>query len=80
MCVLINVPLSMCAARSVEKGEEAVKKLEADGLRPVCVQLDVCSKDSIEAAKKMVEEKYGHLDVLVNNAGILLSVSTQSCE
>ena len=62
-------------ARNVEKGRDAVRKLEKVGLHPVFVQLDVTSKESIAAARREVEEKYGRLDVLVNNAAVLISVS-----
>ena len=34
------------------------------------IQLDVSDQSSIEAAAKTVEERFGVLDVLVNNAGI----------
>jgi len=34
------------------------------------VQLDVTDERSVEQAAKLVEEKYGHLDVLINNAAI----------
>lgn len=51
-----------------------MKTLEADGLRPVALRIDVASTESIRLAKKEVEERYGRLDVLVNNAAVLLSV------
>ena len=44
-------------------------------MHPVFIQLDVGSKESIEAARQEVESKYGRLDVLVNNAGVLIQVS-----
>ena len=39
------------------------------------VQLDVDSKESIEAAREELATKYGRLDVLINNAGVLIRVS-----
>ena len=62
-------------ARNLERGESAVAQLEGEGLNPEFLLLDVDSEESIRAAKEMVEKKYGRLDVLVNNAGILLRVS-----
>ncbi|KAK3943615.1 short chain dehydrogenase [Diplogelasinospora grovesii] len=50
--------------------DEAVAKLEALGLSVEGVVLDVNSDESIAQAAKFVEEKYGRLDVLINNAGI----------
>jgi NAD(P)-dependent dehydrogenase (short-subunit alcohol dehydrogenase family) len=32
--------------------------------------VDVTDDDSITAAANLVNDKYGHIDVLVNNAGI----------
>lgn len=56
--------------RRKEAIEEAAKKLQADGLAVEPLVLDVDSDESIEAAAQEVEQKYGRLDVLINNAGI----------
>lgn len=50
--------------------EEAAKKLQSEGLSVEALILDQTSDASIEAAAKTVGDKYGHLDVLINNAGI----------
>jgi NAD(P)-dependent dehydrogenase (short-subunit alcohol dehydrogenase family) len=52
-------------ARSVERGEAAAAELGAR-----FVQLDVTDDASVEAALRVIEEREGRLDVLVNNAGI----------
>jgi NAD(P)-dependent dehydrogenase (short-subunit alcohol dehydrogenase family) len=52
-------------ARNVERGQAAASEL---GGR--FVQLDVTDDSSVEAALGVVAEREGHLDVLVNNAGI----------
>ena len=73
-----NLPLTFPAvARNRERGEDAVKQLEEEGLQPEFLPLDVDSEESIKSAKETVEKKYGRLDVLINNAGVLLRVSTQ---
>ena len=64
-------------ARNIAKGRQAVEQLNKEGLDPQFLHLDVASIESIEAAKKEVEKKYGRLDVLVHCAGLLLAVSMQ---
>lgn len=60
------------AARSWSKTEEAVKAIISEtgnsDLTPVVIDLD--SDETISNAAQIVEEKFGHLDVLVSNAGI----------
>ncbi|KAF9039602.1 NAD(P)-binding protein [Hymenopellis radicata] len=58
------------AARNVEAGKEAQAKLASDGLDVHFVQMDVTSPESVSAAKSAVEAAEGHLDSLVNNAGV----------
>ena len=57
-------------ARDEGRGKAAVALLNAEGLSPKFHQLDITSHESVEALKKFVLEKYGGIDVLVNNAGI----------
>jgi len=60
------------AARDRAKGEDAAKKLQAEGLAAEALLLDVTHAASIEAAVKDVAHKHGHLDILINNAGVML--------
>ncbi|WP_328330250.1 SDR family NAD(P)-dependent oxidoreductase [Kribbella sp. NBC_00382] len=53
------------AARDPERGQKA-----ADELGARFVQLDVTDDESVQNAAKHVQAEAGHLDVLVNNAGI----------
>jgi NAD(P)-dependent dehydrogenase (short-subunit alcohol dehydrogenase family) len=62
---------TVLCARDAQKGDEAAKSLQQDGLKAIPVQLDVTEQKSIDAAKHMVEERFGKLDVLVNNAAVL---------
>ena len=52
-------------ARDAERGHAAAEAVGAE-----FVQLDVTSDDSVRRAAEVVERAEGHLDVLVNNAGI----------
>lgn len=58
-------------SRDQQRGAEAAEKLNALGITQFeFVQIDVTNHDSIEAAKNVVEQKTGSLDVLINNAGV----------
>ncbi|MEV5743778.1 SDR family oxidoreductase [Microbispora rosea] len=57
-------------ARGDEPRESAVEKLRAAGVDAFGVPLDVTDDASVAAAARLIEERAGRLDVLVNNAGI----------
>lgn len=59
-------------AREARKGTVAAQQLEVDGLPVDPVVLDVTRTDSVMAAASAVRERSQRLDVLVNNAGVLL--------
>ncbi|KAG9396676.1 Glucose/ribitol dehydrogenase [Carpediemonas membranifera] len=57
-------------ARRVEMLEELAKELkEKHSTESLCIKCDVTSTESVSAAAKAAEEKFGKIDVLVNNAG-----------
>jgi len=59
----------LLTARDAEKAQTAANRLASIGqLEPIA--LDVADQDSIRKAANEVATRYGHLDVLVNNAGI----------
>lgn len=60
------------AGRSQEKIEKAKSEIEASGVKGELstVQLDVTDQDSITQAASYVNQKFGRLDVLINNAGV----------
>ncbi|KAL7983596.1 hypothetical protein Chor_000472 [Crotalus horridus] len=57
-------------ARDSERGKAAVTQLSEEGLKPLFHQLDINDLESIQTLRDFLKEKYGGLDVLVNNAGI----------
>lgn len=63
----------LVGARSEERGETAAAQLRAEGHDAHFLHLDVTDADTVAAAAKHVEEQYGALDALVNNAGIALA-------
>ncbi|XP_021065512.1 carbonyl reductase [NADPH] 1-like isoform X1 [Mus pahari] len=59
-------------ARDEARGLAAVQKLQAEGLSPRFHQLDINNSQSIRALHDFLLKEYRGLDVLVNNAGIVL--------
>jgi NAD(P)-dependent dehydrogenase (short-subunit alcohol dehydrogenase family) len=60
----------LVGARDAERGRAAERALRDGGADAHFVPLDVTDEESVAAAAKWIETEYGHLDVLVNNAGI----------
>ena len=60
------------ACRSDDKAKAAMSEIEAAGIKGTLstVQLDVTDEDSVEEAASHVQQEFGRLDVLVNNAGV----------
>ncbi|SCE39292.1 Short-chain dehydrogenase [Streptomyces sp. SolWspMP-5a-2] len=56
-------------ARDARRGEDAVATLRAAGVDAFAVPLDVTDGASVAAAVRLIEQRAGRLDVLVNNAG-----------
>jgi NAD(P)-dependent dehydrogenase (short-subunit alcohol dehydrogenase family) len=65
-------------SRDLEKGTAAAAKLADEGLQVLPRQLDVADPDSIDRLAAQVEQEFGRLDVLVNNAGILYDTWQQA--
>ena len=56
-------------ARRIERLEEFARELEAMGVSALPVKCDVTNVSEVNEAAKIVEEKFGKVDVLVNCAG-----------
>src|SRR5258707_10072433 len=61
----------LLGCRDAERGRAAEAELRAGGADAHSLTLDVTDEDSILAAAKRIEADHGHLDILINNAGIV---------
>ena len=64
---------TIVAARNAAAGERAASELRAAGLDVLAAPLDVASPSSVEAAAAALEARGLHVDILVNNAAILIA-------
>jgi NAD(P)-dependent dehydrogenase (short-subunit alcohol dehydrogenase family) len=62
----------LLGSRERGKGVEAALKLQGEGLSVEALSIDVTHLGSIGEAAREVERKHGRLDILINNAGVLL--------
>ena len=57
------------SSRNIDNLNAACKEIEAKGRQALAVAADVCKKDQVEAMVQKVIEKFGKIDILVNNSG-----------
>ena len=60
-------------SRDLNKGKEALKKLSSQGLDVDLVQYDAFDSDSPQRVFDHIQKNYQKLDILINNAGVLLT-------
>jgi 3-oxoacyl-[acyl-carrier protein] reductase len=58
------------AARNVEKLSEVAKEIESKGGQAATFPMDVSKEDEVKNAVKAVLERFGKIEILVNNAGV----------
>jgi NADP-dependent 3-hydroxy acid dehydrogenase YdfG len=58
-------------ARRVERLEALKTEIEAAGGTAMALGLDVTSRDSVQAFVDAARERFGRVDVIVNNAGVM---------
>jgi NAD(P)-dependent dehydrogenase (short-subunit alcohol dehydrogenase family) len=62
----------LLGARDTAKGEEAAAALKKEKLDVRAVKIDVANTSDYKALVALIEKDYGKLDVLINNAGVML--------
>ncbi|KAJ7626923.1 hypothetical protein FB45DRAFT_56279 [Roridomyces roridus] len=62
----------LIGSRDAERGVEAAESLGLPNVEPLTI--DVSSDASIASAAELIKSKYGRLDILINNAGILQDI------
>lgn len=67
-------------ARDAKKGMEAAQQFKQDGFKVESIKIDVTVHEDHVAAYQYLNENYGKLDILINNAGVLLDQESVSIE
>lgn len=65
----------LVGSRSLEAGEKVASELRDAGYQATGIQLDLDSEASLTTVIEKIEKDFGYLDVLVNNAGILVDLN-----
>jgi len=58
-------------ARRADRLEKLAAEIAADGGTAICQKLDVTKRDQMEAFVRTACDRFGRIDVLLNNAGIM---------
>jgi NAD(P)-dependent dehydrogenase (short-subunit alcohol dehydrogenase family) len=61
----------LMGSRDLARGQESAAQLQAEGLSAEAVKLDLTHESEFSTLATTLAERFGKLDVLVNNAGIL---------
>lgn len=65
----------LLGSRDEARGQEATATLTAENINAKAITLDITDLDTIQSAVKQIDDQYGALDVLINNAGVCLEGS-----
>ena len=57
-------------SNSKDKADEVVEEIKKLGGQSLAVQLNIADRNSVDEAFNLIEKKYKHVDILINNAGI----------
>ncbi len=70
----------MIGARTAAEAAATAEKLRSQGLAADFVKFDAESRGDIQACCDFISNKYGKLDILINNAGVLLDEDNASVD
>lgn len=62
----------LIGARDAKRGQAAVDKLQKQGYKASLIMIDVTDQELIKQAVAEIEQKFGYLSSLINNAGVAL--------
>jgi NAD(P)-dependent dehydrogenase (short-subunit alcohol dehydrogenase family) len=62
----------LVGARDIANGKQATEVLRGIGIQARAIKLDVVSEQDRDAAAKLIETEFGRLDILINNAAVML--------
>ena len=65
-------------AYNMELGQQAVAELKEAGVDADLFKCDVTNREDIQNLTEAIEQKYGYLNILINNAGIAGPMTTPS--
>src|SRR5262245_40649817 len=70
----------LIGARDEQRGKEAAANLQAEGLDVHFLRLDVNDQSTHKSARNFIEDEFGRLDILVNNAAVALDMNQKPSE
>ncbi|MCZ6882323.1 MAG: SDR family NAD(P)-dependent oxidoreductase, partial [Gammaproteobacteria bacterium] len=62
----------LLASRDLDSGEALAKSISDEGLSVEAVKLEMTSQSDIDALAGYLADTHGRVDVLINNAGIMI--------
>lgn len=72
--------VTVIAELNIEKARAVVGEIEAEGGQALAVETDVGNPESLHRMASAVAEKFGRIDVLINNAGIFSTLKMRPFE
>jgi len=58
------------ASRNLSNLEDVVNQIKGEGGQATAIQMDICDEKQIQSMVAQTLDKYGQIDILVNNSGI----------